>query len=241
VKLQHFLSKNQIFSRRHAEKMIARGYVKLNGEVFTDFLYPISDFDTISFHTKLHDYIATLGAVLVHKPRGIWTNCKQGLQEKEVHDLLPKQYSQYSSIGRLDKDSEGLILFTNDGIFANSFLNSGEEHVRTYHVWTKSPLTRADIKQLKAGVLLNDGPTKPCDIHELKPLCYEFKLTEGKNRQIRRMVEFCETYVTRLKRLTFGPHVLGGIVVGQFKFFSLADAFYKRLDIHNLTIDNSSS
>ncbi len=218
--------------------MIATGYVKLNGEVFTDFLYPLSDLDTVSFHSKLHDYIANLGVVLVHKPRGVWTNCKQGLQEKEVQDLIPKKYSQYSSIGRLDKDSEGLILFTNDGIFANSFLNSGEDHVRTYHVWTKSPLTRAHIKQLKAGVLLSDGPTKPCDIHELKPLCYEFKLTEGKNRQIRRMVESCNTYVTRLKRLMFGSYSLGPIVVGQFKFLSLTDHFYKRLDAHNLKIDN---
>ena len=218
--------------------MIANGYVKLNGEVFTDFLYSLSDLDSVSFHSKLHDYIATLGAILVHKPRGVWTNCKQGLHEKEVQDLLPKKYSKYSSIGRLDKDSEGLILFTNDGIFANSFLNSNEEHVRTYHVWTKSPLSRAHIKQLKAGVLLSDGPTKPCDIHVLKPLCYEFKLVEGKNRQIRRMVEFCHTYVTRLKRLTFGPYSLGRIVAGQFKFYSLTDHFYERLDRHNLNIDN---
>ena len=150
---------------------------------------------------------------------------------------MPKKYSNYSSIGRLDKDSEGLILFTNDGIFANSFLNAGESHVRIYHVWTKLALTNAQIKKLKEGILLNDGPTKPCEIKILKPLCYEFKLIEGKNRQIRRMVEFCNSHVTRLKRITFGSYGLDGIVPGQFKFLSLTDHFYTRLAKLDLIIE----
>ncbi len=238
MKLQHFLSKKQIFSRRQSVIMIRNGFVKLNGNITNDFLHEVTHSDVISFVPKLKNYAAKLGVLTIHKPRGIWTNCKQGVSEKEVLDLLPKQYSNYASIGRLDKDSEGLILFANDGVFANSFLNAGESHIRTYHVWTKLALTNAQIKKLKAGVLLKDGVTKSCEINVIKPLCYEFKLIEGKNRQIRRMVESCNTYVTRLKRLTFGPYSLGRIVAGQFKFYSLTAHFYERLDRHNLNIDN---
>ncbi|RAP24735.1 hypothetical protein DID73_01250 [Candidatus Marinamargulisbacteria bacterium SCGC AG-343-K17] len=230
MKLQHVLSKQGIFSRRVAETMIKDGYVLVNDDIQTNHLFQVSDQDQVSFADKIHDYAKQLGVLLVHKPRGVWTNCKIGVQEKEVVDLLPRKYQGYSSIGRLDKDSEGLILFTNDGVFANQFLNSDEIHERVYHVWTKQPLTAAHQRTLRSGVLLKDGMTQPCRLTEIKRNCYEIRLVEGKNRQIRRMVEICGTHVTRLKRLSFGDYTLGGIVAGQYRFQSLSELFLKRLN-----------
>jgi len=209
--------------------MIKKSYVLVNGRIEDNPLTIVNDADQITFSKNIHDYANTLGVLLVHKPRGVWTNCKQGSHEKEVVDLLPKKYRSFSSIGRLDKASEGLILFTNDGVFANQFLNSGEAHARVYHVWTQRPLTRSFQHQLSSGVMLSDGLTKPCDVREIKHGCYEFRLFEGKNRQIRRMVETCGTHVTRLKRVSFGEYDLGGIVSGQYWFESLAELFKKRL------------
>ena len=231
MKLQHFLAKHGVFSRREAERVIHAGMVLVNDSVETNHLTIVSADDRISFSGQINDYASQLGVLLVHKPRGVWTNCKIGSNEKQVVDLLPKRYQHFSSIGRLDKDSEGLILFTNDGVFANQYLNSGEVHERVYHVWTKAPLTKANQRLLRSGVQLKEGKTLPCGVAEIKRHCYEFCLVEGKNRQIRRMVEACGTHVTRLKRLSFGPYELGGIVAGQYRYKPLTEQFLDRLKI----------
>ena len=236
MKLQHYLSKKGIFSRRIADIMIKQGFVKVDGSFIDDSIFILNNDHVVSFSKKINKYADSLGVLLFNKPRGVWTNCKQGKHEKEVLDFLPKIYSTYSSIGRLDKDSEGLILFTNDGVFANQFLNAGESHERVYEVRTKRALSTQQLVQLQRGVMLTDGLTKPCKIIMLKPASYQFTLIEGKNRQIRRMVEFCNTYVTSLKRLSFAQYQLKGIVSGQFKAFSLTDQFFRRLQTHGIDI-----
>ncbi len=237
MKLQHYLSKKGIFSRRIADIMIKQGFVKVDGSFIDDSIFILNNDHVVSFSKKINKYADSLGVLLFNKPRGVWTNCKQGKHEKEVLDFLPKIYSTYSSIGRLDKDSEGLILFTNDGVFANQFLNSGQRHERIYEVKTKQALSQHQLDQLEKGIMLSDGLTKPCKISYLKQATYQFSLIEGKNRQIRRMVESCGTYVTKLKRLSFGKYHLSGIVSGQFKAFPLTDQFYQRLKAHKIKID----
>lgn len=205
--------------------MVNDGYILVNGLVEDDHLFAVSDNDGVTFHSKIRPYAKQLGVLLINKPRGVWTNCKQGAKEKEILDLLPKRFNGYSSIGRLDKDSEGLILFTNYGPFANQFLNAGEDHVRIYSIRTKIPLTDAQLLNLKKGIFLDEGLTKPCDIYQIKNNLYEISLTEGKNRQIRRMIEWCGTYVTFLKRLTFSDYKLGALKSGEFRFMSLESLF----------------
>ncbi|MGA0242020.1 MAG: pseudouridine synthase [Candidatus Marinamargulisbacteria bacterium] len=229
MKLQHYLSKRGVFSRRVADAMINAGYVSVNNEITTHSLQMISETDQVSFHPKIKTYAKGLGVIKMNKPRNIWTNCKQGNDQKELVDLLPKKYAHYSSIGRLDKASEGLILLTNDGVFANSFLNSGIPHKRVYYVWTKAPLSMRQQRDLSSGIQLTDGLTLPCKIMEIKKNQYEFHLFEGRNRQIRRMIEWCGTHVTKLKRLAFGDHILGGMVPGQYQFKSLESTFFERV------------
>lgn len=214
--------------------MIEQGYVLVNDTLVRDPLVVVDESSNVSFSSAIQDYANTLGVVVFHKPRGVWTNCKVGDNQQQVTDLLPKKYRSYSSIGRLDKDSEGLILFTNDGVFANQYLNSGDAHDRLYRVWTHRPLTGAHVSQLRSGIRLSDGRTKPCTITPVGKSVYEFVLQEGKNRQIRRMIEHCGTHVTRLKRLEFGEYRLGDIPIGGFEYQSLADHFLKRLTCMNL-------
>ena len=209
--------------------MIKDGYVMVNGCEVTDSLYAVQESDVVTFSDKINDYANGLGLILFNKPRGVWTNCKVGKNEREVIDLLPKKYRDYSSIGRLDKDSEGLILFTNDGVFANRFLNSDEVHERRYLVWTKQELSDQHLKQLSSGVLLDDGPTLPASVKKVERNCYEFILTEGRNRQIRRMIDVCRTHVIRLKRIQFGDYLLDDLSEGGYAFISLVDIFNQRL------------
>ena len=208
--------------------MIRQGYIMVNGNVIRDHLYLVKDSDSITFSKMISRYMNQLGLILVNKPRGIFTNCKIGNDEKEVVDLLPKRYKNFSSIGRLDKDSEGLILFTNDGVYANQFLNSGETHQRVYQVWTKQALSPKQLNQLSTGVMLDDGLTLPATVTMINQNCYQFILNEGRNRQIRRMVEVCGTHVIRLKRLHFGDYSLTQIKHGHFLYLSLKQNFQQR-------------
>ena len=228
MKLHQLLYKQGVFSRRVSDDMIRSGYVLVNQVLIQDPLYMVSSTDVVSLHSNIHDYASKLGVILFNKPRGIFTNCKLNQNQKEIIDLLPKKYQSFASIGRLDKASEGLILLTNDGVFANQFLNHQETHERSYLVWTKSNLTQMQLSMLSKGVQLTDGYTKPCVVRQLKPRLYEFILTEGKNRQIRRMVEVCDTHVTRLKRISFSSYKLGDLLPGQFYFQSLSSVFLDR-------------
>ena len=226
VKLQHWLSQRGIFSRRHSETMIQRGMVLVNNSIEKNHLRMVTDDDVILLSPLINDYASSLGVILFNKPRGIWSNCKQN--GKEIIDLLPSKYKGYSTIGRLDKDSEGLILLTNDGVFANQFLNSDETHIRRYIVWTKPSLNIKDCQRLSNGRLLDDGPTMPCKVTPLQTGGFEFIMTEGRNRQIRRMVASLNSSVTRLKRTQFSRYNLVNLKQGQFKWLSLKSNFLKR-------------
>lgn len=209
--------------------MIQDGYVLVNARLETNSLYMVQPSDTVSFSKKIHDYANQLGVLLIHKPRGVWTHCKQGDHARQVMDALPKQFHQYASIGRLDKASEGLILFTNDGIFARQFLTNNAVHDRRYLVWTRHELSSNHLQQLSQGMVLSDGLTQPATVAHVQRNCYSFILTEGKNRQIRRMVEAVGSHVIRLKRTHFDSYSLGNIESGGYRHISLRSWFMNRV------------
>ena len=209
--------------------MIREGNVRVNGVIIDDPLHGVSNTDHLAFGPKVTTYGRQLGVVRVNKPVGVWTNCKQGDNQTQVIDILPKKYANYSSIGRLDKASEGLILFTNDGVLANQFLNASQRHKRVYSVWTRRPLTDAQCRNMMTGVQLEDGVTQPCVIQKHADRHYKFELYEGRNRQIRRMVKTCGTDVVRLKRLVFSTYQLGDLEPGDHRFESRSDDFFHRV------------
>lgn len=211
MRLQKYLSEQNILSRRQAEKAIANGLVRVNGEVaqIGQQIDPETDDVVVD---KLATPDKTL--LLVYKPRGVVTNCPQA-GEKEVVDILPVPYKHLHSIGRLDKDSEGLILFTDDGVLAKQLLTA--KHERVYEVWTHAPLADEQILQLERGVHILGVKTKPATITRLTPANKSlWVLHEGKNRQIRRMVQTCGTHVIRLRRIQYGAYKLGRLKPGQY-------------------------
>ena len=144
------------------------------------------------------------------------SNCPQPGQ-KEIRDLLPKHLRDLSTIGRLDRDSEGIILLTNDGRVAKYYLAAEKPHERSYHVWIDAPLHIGQKKRLESGVILSGKKTKPCKISYISQTCLHIQLWEGKNRQIRRMLQKVDRTVTRLKRVHFDGITCDGLEPGEWK------------------------
>jgi len=134
MRIQKYMSQKGILSRRKTEEYLLKGWIKVNGEVVTELGRKIDpEKDTVELSDQVERIKQGYTYIKIHKPRGILTNLASD-DEREVIDLLPDEYYNLHSVGRLDKDSEGLILFTDDGIFAKQFLNTDHPHEREYVV-----------------------------------------------------------------------------------------------------------
>ncbi len=216
IRVQKYLSQKGICSRREAEKYIQNGWIRINGKVaqLGDQIIPEHD------HLELSDQIekdqSNHTLIAFHKPRGVVTNCPQK-GEKEISDLLPQNLKHLNAIGRLDKESEGLILLTDNGQISKSYLAAETPHERVYEVWLNAPITSLQIQKLETGIPLFGAKTKPLSITKKKDTVILMTMREGKNRQIRRMIQKIGLHVTRLRRLRFGDYTLGELPKSEFK------------------------
>ena len=154
IRIQKHLSQQGILSRRKTETYIKNGWIKVNGVTITDMGCHIDpEKDDITFSEEIDTIKKNYHYIAFHKPKGIVTNCPQD-GEKEIINLLPKHLQNLNAIGRLDKDSEGLILLTDDGIFAQKLLDPKRPHERIYVVKTAHPLSSDDIETFESGVIL---------------------------------------------------------------------------------------
>lgn len=214
VRIQKILSNQQRLSRRKAEQAIRDKQVKVNGEFAHLGQLADPDIDDIWVDPSILNKPKT--TIAFYKPRGIVTNCPQSGQTC-IRDILPPHLTHLSSIGRLDKESEGLIILTDDGLLANHYLNAGVDHIRVYDVWLNKPLSESSRNRLQRGIPLLGGRTKPMTIEPISTTVSRWTLTEGKNRQIRRMAMDVGCYVTRLKRIQFGPILLDNLKSGKYR------------------------
>jgi len=220
MRIQKYLSLSGIASRREAERWIQNGWIYLNGQVVTEQGIQIDpDHDTVSVKKPDDAPQHERKIIAFHKPIDVVTNCPQN-SEKEIKDLLPPAYQLFNTIGRLDKASEGLILLTNDGIVSQKLLDPKHPHERTYEVTLNAELPFGAKSKLESGLTLFGQKTKPLKIRNLAPQLIEMTMTEGKNRQIRRMIQKVGLSVLKLKRIAFGPIELKGIPIGQYRELS---------------------
>ncbi|RAP33776.1 rRNA pseudouridine synthase [Candidatus Marinamargulisbacteria bacterium SCGC AAA071-K20] len=215
MRIQKYISQQGWLSRRKAEEAMQNGHVKVNGEVVKELgtkINPEKDKVELdeSILNKKYIYLA------VYKPKKMVTNLPQN-DEIEVRNFLPEEYKHLNAVGRLDKDSEGLILFTDDGIFSKHFLDPKVSHKRLYEIKVNKDLDATMIEQLEDEMLLDGYLLKPTKVERLSHKHFTIELTEGKNRQIRRMIEEVGSYVVMLKRLKFGPYDIGDLESGDYK------------------------
>ena len=202
-RLQKILSARSICSRRKAEEYIQEGLVRVNGKVahIGDKADPESD--NIEVDGKVLDAKKDFLYYVMYKPVGVITSNVEGDREVlTVRGVLPKNLQgKIYPIGRLDKDSEGLLLFTNDGTLANRLLHPKFDHEKEYAVTTFRPITDGQMNKLERGITISGTKTKPSHVRRIDPLNFTIVLTEGRNRQIRRMCQKVGCPVKFLKRI----------------------------------------
>jgi len=221
IRLQKFMSQAGVASRRAAEDMIAAGRVRVNGRVagLGDKVDPIRDKVTLSGKRVLNT--SKKMYIMLHKPRGYVTTMNDEQGRKCVAQLVEDAPERLFPVGRLDKDSEGLLIMTNDGEFANALTHPSKHVTKCYRVTVRENVTAEMIDTLSTGVSLDGRMTQPCDVHILekgdnRTVLY-FMITEGRNRQIRRMCEFVGLSVIRLKRVEIAGVKLGMLPVGKWR------------------------
>ena len=223
-RIQKVLSDQGYCSRRAAEQLIEEGRVKVNGHPVRlgDKMDP--DYDKVSVDGKNLRIVRKRQYIylMLHKPRGYITTASDERGRKTVMDLLTGVDRRVYPVGRLDKDSEGLLLLTDDGAFANLLTHPSGGVGKLYRVTVHPRATEQQIVQMSSGVVLDDGVrTAPCVIHvvtdEPNRTVLEITLHEGRNRQIRRMCEAVGLDVVRLKRSAEGPVKLGMLQPGQYR------------------------
>jgi pseudouridine synthase len=219
--LERAFSKAGQGSRTEARRWIAEGRVRVNGAIMRnpDHWIDLAR-DRITLDGK--PVTATRGIyILLYKPKGYLTTYRDPENRPTVFDLVADAGGWLAPVGRLDLDTSGLLLMTNDTAFADHVTSPAHLVSKTYQVKTSTPLSEEQIERLRHGIELSDGPTRPAEVRRLrdsaKHTFIEIVLTEGRNRQVRRMVEAAGSRVLKLVRTAIGPVRIGELAIGKWR------------------------
>ena len=217
------MAEQGVASRRKSEDLIRAGKVKVNGHVaeIGMKINPRKDLVTVGKQKLTNVKNRKMVYVMLNKPRGYVTTISDELGRKTVMDLLPDFGCRIYPVGRLDKDSEGLLLLTNDGSFTNCMTHPSHEYAKVYRVTVRPEINDDILFNLRNGIEIDGRMTSPCEVtvltEEENRVVLEFILHEGRNRQIRKMCESQGLEVARLKRISIGPVKLGMLKQGDYR------------------------
>jgi len=222
--LERVLSKAGVGSRTEARAWIAAGRVKVNGNVTRDPDQWIDlERDRVRFDNRPLEARERL-YVLLYKPTGYLTTYKDPEGRPTVYDLIADVGTFLSPVGRLDLDTSGLLLMTNDNQFAERVTNPDSHVPKTYLVKASALVTDEQLQRLREGIELSDGPTRPATVTRLRDSArfthFEITLTEGRNRQVRRMVEALGARVLKLVRVRIGSIAIGPLPIGKWRLLT---------------------
>jgi 23S rRNA pseudouridine2605 synthase len=225
--LDRVLSRAGVGSRTEARSWIAERRVRVNGQVALDperWIDPRRD--RVSLDGKPLEAKEKVH-LLLYKPKGYLTTYRDPKGRKTVYDLLPEDAPYVFPVGRLDLDTSGLLLMTNDSALAEALTNPEHEVPKTYLVKASILLDDAALEALRDGVELDDGPTRPARVTRVRDgsrrTVFEITLTEGRNRQVRRMVEALGGKVLKLVRLRIGSISIGDLPIGKHRSLTPAE------------------
>ena len=225
-RLQKILSARGVASRRAAEAMIMDGRVTVNGTVAGLGQTADPQIDEILLDGKPLPSGSEYVYILLHKPRGFVTTLSDEKGRKTAAELVADCGIRVYPVGRLDMDSEGLLLFTNDGEFANRLMHPKHEVQKTYLTWVEG-FSETSLEKLKQPITLDGYRIRAPKVRVVKPGLLEITIHEGRNRQVRRMCDAAGMHVTRLKRIREGNLSLGDLPLGKWRY--LTEEEVKRL------------
>lgn len=221
-RLQKVIASAGVTSRRKAEQLIQEGKVSVNGKIVTEMGIKVSPEDEIKVNGKPLQKEEKV-YYLLNKPKGYICAVSDDKDRKTVIDCFPDVKERIFPVGRLDYDTTGLLILTNDGEFANKMMHPRYHLPKTYEVAVDGVLTDQMLTMLQNGIDLEDGKTLPAEVYLLKRLegkkktVIQITIFEGRNRQVRRMMEYFHCEVTRLARIQYGFLDLGHLRQGQYR------------------------
>lgn len=233
VRLQKFMADNGIASRRKSEELIALGKVRVNGRIakIGDQVNPRTDKVTVNGKRVVR--VRRNVYIMLHKPRGYVTTMQDELGRKCVADLVADIPERIYPVGRLDRESEGLLFLTNDGAFANTLTHPSAHIPKTYRVTVRPDVTPTQLQAFENGIEIDGKRTLPAQARILTRengrVVLEVVIYEGRNRQIRKMCEALGLEVVRLKRIKIGSVKLGMLKRGEYRHLT-------EDEIHGLTV-----
>ena len=227
MRIQKFLSRAGVASRRKAEVMVLDGRVRVNGAVVTELGTTV---DPIRDHVEADGtpvHLPEARWIRFHKPAGVLCTAVDTHGRRTIYDVLPDEYRGLRYVGRLDVETEGLLLLTNDGDVANRLQHPRYQVEREYEVCVEGVPSKKDMARLRAGVMLDDGLARPIRLESATPVkgCGNLTLvmTEGRKREVRRLMYAVGFPVVTLKRVRFGPAKLGHLPSGRWEVLSSHD------------------
>lgn len=222
-RIQKLIAQAGICSRRKAEEYIKEGRVKLNGRPvgLGDKADPNKDIITVDGERVYFQKKKSFRYIMLNKPRGYVTSMSDELDRRVVTDLLEGVKERVYPVGRLDRNTEGLLLFTNDGNFANDIMHPSRHVSKTYRVTVRPDINDEQLVALSEGVVIDGKKTAPATVIVLEKqqgrVVLQITIHEGRNRQVRKMCEAVGLEVARLKRTSVGPLKLGMLQPGEWR------------------------
>jgi 23S rRNA pseudouridine2605 synthase len=219
MRLQRYVAHAGVASRRSAEELIARGDVRVNGTIVREPGRKVDDGDVVEIAGIGRAVPAALHYTVLHKPAGVVTTMHDPQGRRTIANLLPKDGPRVVPVGRLDYDTSGVLLLTNDGDLAHVLTHPRYGVEKTYRAFIRGRLAPSSVRALLSGVQLEDGMTAPAKVRVVAARrdvsVVDISLHEGRNRQVRRMFAALGHQVESLARLRFGPISLGALGVGM--------------------------
>ncbi len=222
IRLNKYIASSGLCSRREADELILKGVVTVNNKKITELGYCVNSKDKVCVNNELlnakkFDYI------LFNKPAGYITTCDDEKDRKTIYTFFPEHLKHLKPVGRLDKDSSGLLLMTNDGELINKLTHPSIKVPKTYRVAVKGKMKENHLKEMAKGIEIEPKKIAYADVCILeyennKNTVLEVILYQGMNRQIRKMTEYLGFSVISLKRISHGPLSIEGLKKGQYKF-----------------------
>lgn len=231
MRINKFLASAGLASRRKCEEFVLQGRVSVNGKVISNLAFDVSEKDKVFVDDNRVVLPTKYTYLMMHKPKGFLTTLSDDRERKTVMDLLPNELKMLKPIGRLDYNSEGLLLFTNDGDVAQNVMRPAKQVVKTYSVKVEGEVSSGDVCEMEKGVETVAGEKfLPCKIkvQEIKDrkTKLEVQITEGKNREIRKIFDKFGYNVIFLKRVAIGTIKLGGLTRGTCRLLKPSEIEY---------------